>query len=594
MIKIGKDFVKRKCNKLKKKIFKKIMLPYGAIFIFIVLSIGAIFGSFSSDGLNDNLSLEDKDSLNKYIIERTTFESIDYLHLDNGHFLKPSHVNGFLNFLVINDEANTDTLEKAKKEVDKIIDDKLKSNLKYKDAKETKKRTYMKAETTVNEAGEETVTYKQVTEETTNSVKLLTYAKSIYNEADYYYEDDVITEVFNEDDPNKKETLIYTKPKLVRTDLKDNQYDGLRQALKKVDSSLTDEDIETFVEVITAPTSFFGEGGKWGSGNLLGVPPELIPHFEESGQIFNIPPWLLASVGKHESNFNPNAVSHTGATGIMQIQKIDIGSGKDLWAWLIDIGLGDIYRTCGYSFSNSEHMWEQFKTDPRAQIIAGAYEVRYYINYVLNHKGLTDGFQRNSNENMNLVNWSASRDDADLKDIIRRSIACYNMGPGGVNVTDLDKGLAGYPNKVFETAMTYRDTGLSSGTGAAAAVVNEAVKHLGTPYVWGGRNPGGFDCSGLMQYSYKTALGIDIGATTHSQCKNGTLIGSGPMDESLLQPGDLLFRSPSNNNDGAHVVMYMGDGKIIHAPQTGDVVKIITYDNLKSWMRIDMVRRYVF
>ena len=127
-------------------------------------------------------------------------------------------------------------------------------------------------------------------------------------------------------------------------------------------------------------TIFIGDASSksnddWISGSLNGVPQEFIPYFNEASSIYNIPNYILAGVAKQESNFDPNC-SYGGAFGIMQVQKYDAGSGKDLWAYLINGGLGEVYKNAGYSFSSSEDMWNQFLKDPRAQIIGGAYEIR--------------------------------------------------------------------------------------------------------------------------------------------------------------------------------------------------------------------------
>ena len=95
----------------------------------------------------------------------------------------------------------------------------------------------------------------------------------------------------------------------------------------------------------------------------------------------------------------------------------------------------------------------------------------------------------------------------------------------------------------------------------AQAAVNEARKHLGTPYVYGGAAPGGFDCSGLVQYCYKVA-GVTLPRTTSEQINTGTSVS-----QASLQVGDLVFPS------SGHVGLYTGNGKFIHAPKTGDVVK---------------------
>ena len=91
-------------------------------------------------------------------------------------------------------------------------------------------------------------------------------------------------------------------------------------------------------------------------------------------------------------------------------------------------------------------------------------------------------------------------------------------------------------------------------------------KYLGVPYVWGGTSPSGFDCSGLVQYVYKQ-LGINISRTSYTQVNDGRKV-----DKSELKAGDLVFFA--KQGDVHHVGMYIGNGQFIHAPQTGEVVKV--------------------
>jgi cell wall-associated NlpC family hydrolase len=90
-----------------------------------------------------------------------------------------------------------------------------------------------------------------------------------------------------------------------------------------------------------------------------------------------------------------------------------------------------------------------------------------------------------------------------------------------------------------------------------------AMHYLGIPYVWGGSTPGGFDCSGLVMYVY-AQLGISLPHFAAAQYGFGT-----PVSRDQLQPGDLVFFDGLN-----HVGIYIGGGQMVHAPQTGDVVKI--------------------
>lgn len=144
----------------------------------------------------------------------------------------------------------------------------------------------------------------------------------------------------------------------------------------------------------------------------------------------------------------------------------------------------------------------------------------------------------------------------------------------------IEKGKTAYSSKKEQeeaqaraaaTSTSTPNRGSSSGStqtpppasGNASAVLNEAYKHLGKAYVYGATGPNNFDCSGFTQYVFKNAVGIDISRTTYSQINVGV-----PVSRDQLQPGDLVFPHTG------HVGIYVGNGQMIHAPQTGDVVKV--------------------
>lgn len=107
---------------------------------------------------------------------------------------------------------------------------------------------------------------------------------------------------------------------------------------------------------------------------------------------------------------------------------------------------------------------------------------------------------------------------------------------------------------------------------AANRLIAYAKQFLGVPYLWGGTTPAGFDCSGFTSYVFRNALGITLPRVSRDQQNIGTRV---PLTQ--VQPGDLLFRG----NPAYHVSIYIGGGQYIHSPQTGDVVRIRTYDPSK-------------
>jgi cell wall-associated NlpC family hydrolase len=101
-------------------------------------------------------------------------------------------------------------------------------------------------------------------------------------------------------------------------------------------------------------------------------------------------------------------------------------------------------------------------------------------------------------------------------------------------------------------------------SGAAQTAIDVALAQRGKPYVWAAGGPGSFDCSGLTAYAFRAA-GINLPHSSLMQSRMGK-----PVSRDQLQPGDLVFfYSPVS-----HVGIYIGNGQMVHAPTSGDVVKV--------------------
>ncbi len=100
--------------------------------------------------------------------------------------------------------------------------------------------------------------------------------------------------------------------------------------------------------------------------------------------------------------------------------------------------------------------------------------------------------------------------------------------------------------------------------------VQLALQFLGIPYVWGGATPAGFDCSGLVMWVYGQ-LGVSLTHYSGAQFHEGI-----PVARDRLLPGDVVFFHPGPNGP-QHEGLYIGNGEFVHAPHTGDVVKVSSF-----------------
>ncbi len=128
-------------------------------------------------------------------------------------------------------------------------------------------------------------------------------------------------------------------------------------------------------------------------------------------------------------------------------------------------------------------------------------------------------------------------------------------------------------NRLIDTSGALA-AGESAAQGRVQTLLQRAMTLLGTPYRWGGTSPdSGFDCSGLVGYVFRTALGIELPRVSREMAGNGEKVERG-----ALAAGDLVFFGRRGKRVD-HVGIYMGDGRFVHAPRTGRDVTVSSLDD---------------
>ena len=145
--------------------------------------------------------------------------------------------------------------------------------------------------------------------------------------------------------------------------------------------------------------------------------------------------------------------------------------------------------------------------------------------------------------------------------------------PDSMSLSDRALMLASDINRLILPGTRAAGATQAPATGRVQSVLSRAFALLGTPYRWGGTSPdGGFDCSGLVGYVFRNALGIELPRVSREMAQTGAQI-----DRTQMTAGDLVFFS-THSSGVDHVGIYIGEGKFLHAPRTGRDVTVSSLD----------------
>ncbi|MBB1089540.1 C40 family peptidase [Lysobacter sp. SG-8] len=155
------------------------------------------------------------------------------------------------------------------------------------------------------------------------------------------------------------------------------------------------------------------------------------------------------------------------------------------------------------------------------------------------------------------------------------SAVTSTMLPDAMGMSDRALLLANDLNRLMgQPSATDEDLQVEDRSGRTGAVLRKALALLGTPYRWGGTSPeSGFDCSGLVGYVFRNALGIELPRVSREMARNGEEV----KDQQEMVAGDLVFFGRRGRVD--HVGIYLGEGRFVHAPRTGRTVSVSRLDS---------------
>lgn len=300
---------------------------------------------------------------------------------------------------------------------------------------------------------------------------------------------------------------------------------------------------------------------------------------------------FFAAIAGQESGGNYNAInSRTGASGKFQIMPGNIGpwsqqylgkrisvsqfrSSPQLQEQLARAVLSDYFNKWGARGAASAwYSGSPTKADNYNRFRSNEPSIGEYVDQVLARVG------RAPAPTASTFTGQAPQPQAKAGSITQPAVVDPFVPPPGVQALNVTPDSLG---RTVSTAPQQSPTAPSTGGQAFAGakgsdpkrdkIISEAMRYIGTPYVWGGTSPKGFDCSGFLKYVYGK-FGINLPRISAEQARFGRKVS---LDQ--LRPGDFVAADNSPRNNGAdHIAIWLGDGKILEAPKPGADVRVRT------------------
>lgn len=307
----------------------------------------------------------------------------------------------------------------------------------------------------------------------------------------------------------------------------------------------------------------------------MGASPYL-PAARSAAAKYGIPEPIFLRQINQESGWNPNARSSAGAMGLLQLMP---GTARGLGVTnpfdpVENIDAGARYLRDQYNHFGSWRLALAAYNAGPGNVSSGAWqhipETVHYVDNIL--AGIEHSMSSSAPSATPGLPRSLPQPTPGAGLPPAAFSALLSIASGGAPSENQMLALLGSPQQSSVSVGHVTLHGVNPSSGVDAAAVDLVRSYVGTPYVWGGESPKGFDCSGLLQFVWGKE-GVSIPRTTYDQFRAGKAVSV-----QNLRPGDAVFFTGSDPRNGlpGHVGMYIGGGRFIEAPHTGARVQIST------------------